>query len=53
MNFILVSIILCLIAKGAIDKKYYKLTINSLECELKRYKEMTDTLCRRDGVVND
>lgn len=53
MNFILVGVILFLIAKGVIDKKYYKFTINSLEYELKRYKEMTDTLCKRDGVVND
>lgn len=49
MNFILVCIILCLIFKGVMDKKYYKTKINVLNFEIKRYKEMTDTLCKKDG----
>lgn len=49
MNFILIGIILCLIFKGVMDKKYYKFKINALEYQIKRYKEMTDTLCKKDG----
>lgn len=49
MNFILISIILCLIVKGAIDKKYYKSKIKALNYQINRYKEMTDTLCKKDG----
>ncbi|CUP74828.1 hypothetical protein [Clostridium baratii] len=53
MNFILVGVILFLIIKGVIDKRYYKFTINSLKYELERYKEMTDTLCKRGDNIND
>lgn len=49
MNFILISIILCLIAKGVIDKKYYESEIDLLKYQTERYKEMSDTLCQRDG----
>lgn len=49
MNFILISIILCLIAKGVIDKKYYKFKINALEYQLERYKEMSYILSKKDG----
>lgn len=49
MNFILVGVILFLIIKGVMDKKYYNLKINALNYQLERYKEMTDTLCQRDG----
>lgn len=49
MNFILISIILCLIVKGAMDKKYYNFKINALEYQLERYKDMTDVLCQKDG----
>lgn len=53
MNFILVSIILVLIIKGAEDKKYYKSEIKALNYQINRYKEMTDTLSKKDGVIND
>lgn len=53
MNFILVSIILCLIVRSVEDKKYYKSEINALEYQVKRYKEMTDTLCKRGGDQYD
>ncbi|MGG7210375.1 hypothetical protein [Clostridium baratii] len=53
MNFILIGIILYLIAKGIKDKKYYNFKINALEYQIKRYKEMTDTLSKKEGVTND
>lgn len=53
MNFILIGVILYLIIKGAMDKKYYKSKINALEYQLERYKEMSDTLSKKDGVIND
>lgn len=53
MNFILVGVILFLIAKGVIDKKYYNFKINALEYQINRYKEMTDTLCKRGDNIND
>lgn len=53
MNFILIGIILYLIVRSAEDKKYYKAEINALEYQIKRYKEMTNTLSKKDGVAND
>lgn len=53
MNFILIGIILCLIVKSVEDKKYYKAKINALEYQIKRYKEMSDTLCKRGDNLND
>ena len=53
MNFILFSIILFLIAKGTIDKRYYNFKINALKYQLERYKEMSDTLCKRGDNLND
>lgn len=53
MNFILIGVILYLIIKGAMDKKYYKSKINALNYQLERYKEMSDTLCKRGDKLND
>lgn len=49
MNFILIGVILFLIAKGVMDKKYYNFKINALNYQIKRYKEMSDVLCQKDG----
>lgn len=53
MNFILIGIILCLVVKNVEDRRYYKSKIDVLEYQIKRYKEMINTLSKKDGVAND
>lgn len=53
MNFILIGVILFLIIKGVMDKRYYESEIDLLKYQTERYKEMSDTLCKRGDNLND